>query len=54
MGGKTMVALILLAGALTVAVATVEGGEEMVMWISRKWQDHKLFKRNRREMRMYY
>lgn len=49
-----MVALILLAGALTVAVAIVEGAEEMVMWISRKWQDHQLFKRNRLEMRMYY
>ena len=49
-----MVALILLTGALAVAVAIVEGGQEMALWIIRKWQDHQLFKRNRREMRMYY
>lgn len=49
-----MVAVIVLAGLLTIAVAVVEGGREAAGRIVRWYGDRKLFRQNRREMRLYY
>lgn len=47
-------ALVGMVGFLAVCLVIVEGGSELAKRLVMRWHDRKLFKKNRREMRLYY